>query len=935
MNALKYPKLHCLHELLKSSHIGILVVDKDRNNLFVNDHLCEMFGYTKDELLTHNAEIFHVNHKTFLHFAELVFDFVLKGKPVGIDYQFKKSDGTLFWCHITGDVVQDQEEVLWTLVDITQRIEARNEVSRLKERMELALLDYDAGVYEWNIADNSAYFSPEWMKMLGYKENELPAHISTWRWRIHPDERKATIVKFREAIARGEEHIEFTHRLKHKNGQWLWILGCGHIKFNSEGKAIRLVGIHTNITKQKAEALKAAHQVQMIEQIHDAVVSTTLGGIIESWNLGAQNMLGYMAEDVIGKNIFFIHRKEDFDVIQQSIVELRETGSHLGERILVKKDGSELYVSFSLSLLKDESGNPTHMVGYAQDITKRKKAEQKLQDTLYNLQQYIDVIDKIDIGLFVVNEDFSVRYMNNTMVKWFGDQTGKICYSSVANLDEPCPYCQLHDVIFENKKVIYEPMTPDGQSFDIVATSIKNADGSISKMEVIRNITDKKRAQEYLLKQKEALDHQAHHDALTELPNRLLFNDRLEQGIAKAKRNHSKLALLFIDLDHFKEINDSLGHDIGDEVLKKVTTRLLGAIRKEDTIARLGGDEFTVIIEELKQGQDASLLARKILDALAEPIIVEGNTLYVSSSIGISLYPSDGNSAQDLLKYADSAMYKAKEEGRNNFQFYSAEMTELAFERVVMEASLRAAIKNGEFIVHYQPQVDAKADKIIGMEALVRWKHATMGLVSPAKFIPLAEATGLIIEIDKFVMKTAMQQISMWYKEGLNPGVLALNLAVKQLRQKNFIEILKEIMQQTQCRPEWIELEVTEGQIMTNPQEAIKVLNEISSMGIAIAVDDFGTGYSSLSYLKKLPVTKLKIDQSFVRDLPDDEDDVAISKAVIALAQSLNLDIIAEGVENVEQKEFLLQNGCEMIQGYFYAKPMPADEMYTRLIEGL
>jgi diguanylate cyclase (GGDEF)-like protein len=571
------------------------------------------------------------------------------------------------------------------------------------------------------------------------------------------------------------------------------------------------------------------------------------------------------------------------------------------------------------------------MVWYAQDITKRKKAEQKLQDTLYNLQQYIDVIDKIDIGLFVVNEDFSIRYMNSTMIKWFGDQTGKTCYASVANLDEPCPYCKLYDVIFENKKVIYEPTTPAGQSFDIVATSIKNADGSTSKMEVIRNITDKKRAQEYLIKQKEELDHQAHHDALTQLPNRLLFSDRLEQGIAKAKRNNSKLALLFIDLDHFKEINDSLGHNIGDEVLKKVTKRLLDAIRKQDTIARLGGDEFTVIIEELKQGQDASRLAQKILEVLAEPIIVEENILYVSSSIGISLYPSDGTSAQDLLKYADSAMYRAKKEGRNNFQFYSAEMTELAFERVVMEASLRTAIKKSEFVVYYQPQVDAKADKIVGMEALVRWNHTTMGLVSPEKFIPLAEATGLIIEIDRFVMKTAMQQISSWYEEGLNPGVLALNLAMKQLQQKNFVETLKEMMQQTKCQPEWIELEVTEGQIMTNPHEAINILNEISSMGIAIAVDDFGTGYSSLSYLKKLPVTKLKIDQSFIRDLPDDEDDIAISKAVIALAQSLNLDIIAEGVERVEQKEFLLENGCELIQGYLYAKPMPADEMRKRL----
>jgi len=280
-------------------------------------------------------------------------------------------------------------------------------------------------------------------------------------------------------------------------------------------------------------------------------------------------------------------------------------------------------------------------------------------------------------------------------------------------------------------------------------------------------------------------------------------------------------------------------------------------------------------------------------------------------------------------------MYKAKAEGRNNFQFYSSEMTELAFERVVMETSLRAALEHKDFVVYYQPQVDAKKNILIGMEALVRWKHQTIGMVSPAKFIPLAESTGLIVELDRFVMRSAMTQITKWYDDGLNPGVLALNLAVKQLGQKDFFTMLNTMMEETGCRAEWLEFEVTEGQIMTNPEEAIKILNQISDMGIELAVDDFGTGYSSLSYLKKLPIDKLKIDQSFIRDLPDDEEDVGIAKAVIALSNSLNLRVIAEGVETVEQKEFLIENGCKNIQGYFYAKPMPSDEMEDFLLKGL
>ncbi|WP_039920177.1 putative bifunctional diguanylate cyclase/phosphodiesterase, partial [Sulfurimonas gotlandica] len=284
--------------------------------------------------------------------------------------------------------------------------------------------------------------------------------------------------------------------------------------------------------------------------------------------------------------------------------------------------------------------------------------------------------------------------------------------------------------------------------------------------------------------------------------------------------------------------------------------------------------------------------------------------------------------------FADSAMYKAKDEGRNNFQYYNSTLTELAFERVVMEASLRAALKNEEFIVYYQAQVNGDTDTIIGMEALVRWQHPTMGLVSPAKFIPLAESTGLIVELDRYVMKTAMTQISKWYEEGLNPGVLAMNLAVKQLQKEDCIEVFQELVKVTQCRPEWLALEVTEGKIMTHPEKAIVILQKISDLGIELSVDDFGTGYSSLAYLKRLPIDKLKIDQAFIRDLPDDEEDAGITKAVIALAKSLNLKVIAEGVETQVQRDFLVENGCENIQGYFYSKPIPSDEFENILRNG-
>lgn len=448
----------------------------------------------------------------------------------------------------------------------------------------------------------------------------------------------------------------------------------------------------------------------------------------------------------------------------------------------------------------------------------------------------------------------------------------------------------------------------------------------------LEDLVEKKTAK--LLKQKSMLKYQAHHDALTSLPNRTLFQDRLEQSIKKAKRNKSKVGLLFIDLDNFKEINDSLGHDVGDKILKIVTKRLNTSKRSSDTLARLGGDEFMITVEELHHTQDLSSIANKVLQSLSQPMDVDDHTLYVTSSIGISIYPDDDVLPLNLLKYADSAMYKAKAEGRNNFQYYNSKLTELAFERVVMETNLRSAIKNNEFVVFYQPQVNGKTNRLEGIEALVRWNHPQMGLVGPSKFIRLAESTGLIIEIDTYTMKTAMTQISNWYKQGLNPGKIALNISINQLNQKDFTEKFKHMLEETHCKHDWVELEVTESQVMTHPEETITILESIRNLGIELAIDDFGTGYSSLAYLKKLPINKLKIDQEFVRDLPDNKEDEDITKAIIALAKSLNLKIIAEGVETKAQKDFIVENGCDNIQGYYYSKPVSANELENILKYG-
>ncbi|QKI89861.1 GGDEF and EAL domain-containing protein [Thiomicrorhabdus xiamenensis] len=441
------------------------------------------------------------------------------------------------------------------------------------------------------------------------------------------------------------------------------------------------------------------------------------------------------------------------------------------------------------------------------------------------------------------------------------------------------------------------------------------------------DITKAIQQQEELQEQKNILQYYASHDPLTGLANRSLFYDRLEQAIKKSQRNSEKLAVFFIDLDNFKEINDSLGHDIGDEVLKAVSEHLKKLIRSGDTFARLGGDEFTILIEELKQEQHASILAEKIVKDLNQPILVRNHELHLGCSIGISIYPENGDNPTDLLKNADAAMYRAKNQGRNNFQYYSREMTEEAFDRLNMEANIRSGIQNDEFVVYYQPQIDFSNRKIIGMEALVRWNHPELGFIPPAKFIPVASSTGVIVELDRHVMKKAVQDFAGWHKQGLEPGRLSMNLNIKQLQREDFVEFLKWLITDSNCQARCLELEVTEGELMNNPQQSIQLLKQIDQLGITLSLDDFGTGYSSLSYLKRLPISKLKIDQSFVRDLPDDKEDAAITGAIIALAKSLKLDILAEGTENEEQVRFLSEQGCSNFQGYYFAKPMPADKI--------
>ncbi|MBF0335299.1 MAG: EAL domain-containing protein [Alphaproteobacteria bacterium] len=457
----------------------------------------------------------------------------------------------------------------------------------------------------------------------------------------------------------------------------------------------------------------------------------------------------------------------------------------------------------------------------------------------------------------------------------------------------------------------------------LTINTIRDEDGRLNHYVAIFNdISERKRSEE-------RIKNLAYFDSLTGLPNRRLFGDRLSMAIANAHRNSHHLAVMFLDLDLFKRINDTLGHNVGDAVLVETATRLSATVREGDTVARLGGDEFTILLPELKEPEDAAKLAARLIAVVKEPFVIEGHELYVTTSIGISIHPEDGATVENMLKNADTAMYRAKDLGRNSYQMYTPAMNARSFERLSMESNLKHAVTRDELVLAYQVKIDMVSGKVSGIEALCRWLHPTLGLVPPSDFIPLAETVGLIGEIGEWVLRAACRQNRAWQDRGLPPIRMAVNVSAQQFRDQDVASVVAAILDETGLDARWLELELTETVLMQRVDEISKILARLRGMGVRIAVDDFGTGYSSLSYLKRMPIDSLKIDRSFVRDLGVDRDDAEIVSTIIAMAHNLKLKAVAEGVETAEQAAWLRAQGCDEIQGFLISRPVSAEDLVS------
>jgi diguanylate cyclase (GGDEF)-like protein/PAS domain S-box-containing protein len=602
--------------------------------------------------------------------------------------------------------------------------------------------------------------------------------------------------------------------------------------------------------------------------------------------------------------------------------------------------------------------DPSRDVLGAYEIS-REIATRKESDTRYR-----GLLEAAPDAMVVVNQDGEIVLFNVQAEKQFGYRRDELVGQKVTNIvPEGFAERLIADALRSAEDALAQQIgtgielygrRKDGSSFpiEIMLSPLESAEG-ILVTAAIRNITTRKKAEALLVQKVEELNrsneelvasaytartmaqqmtHLAEHDALTGLPNRLLLNDRIGQSVKLALRNTCQIALLFLDLDGFKHINDSLGHAIGDKLLQSIATRLTDILRAPDTVSRLGGDEFVVLLPEVRQPEDAAITARRLLQTLAEGHSIGGHDLHVTTSIGVSVYPDDGLDAETLIKNADTAMYQAKENGHQSYQFFRPAMSVQAVERQSIEEHLRRALERQEFTLSYQPKINLCTAKITGVEALIRWTHPTRGSVPPVQFIPVAEDCGLILPIGAWVLREACAQARAWTDAGLPATTMAVNVSAMQFQNEKFSEELFAILDDTGLNPRYLELELTESALMKRADLAASILSTLRAVGVRVTVDDFGTGYSSLSYLRKFPLDALKIDQSFVQQITTIPDETTIVRAIIGMGRSLNLRVIAEGVETQDQLDFLKTHQCDEAQGYFFSAPIPAQH-FIKLLE--
>jgi diguanylate cyclase (GGDEF)-like protein/PAS domain S-box-containing protein len=741
--------------------------------------------------------------------------------------------------------------------------------------------------------------------------------------------------------------------LKEPDGQVAWLsVNTVPIMLAADAGNVAVVSSFSDITQRRAaeEALRLAEQRfrLMVDVIADyAIFMLDPEGLVTTWNLGAEQMMGYTAEEIIGRHFSCLFSEEDVragkaaaELAAATVADRYETQ---GWR--VRKDGSRLWEHVVVTAVRDSAGTLVGFAKVARDLTDRRRADELVADANRFREA---ILEASPFAIIATDTDGTIRNFNLAAEKmlWYRreEMIGKLTPAVIHDAQEVVQRAAelsgefntliepgFEVFVFQSRRGIVEErewtyVRKDGSRFpvNLAVTALRNAAGEVTGfLGIAYDIAERKRREEYT-------QHVAQHDGLTGLPNRALLNDRLAQAIQVAMRSGNELAVLMVDLDHFKRVNDSLGHHVGDELLKQVAQRLLACVRGSDTVARMGGDEFVVLLPEAKDRAVIEKIAANIVQSVSVPIIVGAHELTVTPSVGVSFYPADGRSANALLKNADMAMYCAKAAGRAAYRVFNQDMELIAIRRMEGESELRKALLNNEFVMHYQPQVCLKTGSIIGMEALIRWQHPTRGVVPPAEFIPLAEETGQIVQIGEWVLRTACREALELQQRIGREIKLSINFSPRQFHRENLREMIASVIRESGFNPRCLEIEITEGILMEDVDEARKTLDELRELGVAIAVDDFGTGYSSFAYITRFRINTLKIDQSFISKMSESAEDYAVVHAIIAMARSLSLAVVAEGVETSQQLQMLRKLDCDAAQGFLLGKAVPMEAFSTR-----
>ncbi|WP_374494955.1 EAL domain-containing protein [Zoogloea sp.] len=784
-----------------------------------------------------------------------------------------------------------------------------------------------------------SYFNQTWLDFTGRSlEDEMG---DGWTSGVHPDDFDRCVSTYLEHFA-VRTPFEMEYRLRRRDGQYRWIIDTGRPLYDKWGEFAGYIGSCIDITDRRnteAELRERENRLStLLASMGEGVIMRDARGMLLLYNASAEQILGLSAAemaswDVHGNLLTYLNEDgEPLDPDQIPAMQAVATGQpRAGMLGIDRKDGMRRWLwTNSIPLFDDDSSTPIGVVTTIADITARRQDEEQLRLALTVFRNSVEAIIVTDAHerILSVNRAFTEvtgysaeEAMGNTPRMLQSGHHDRAFYESMWHDIETLGFWQ--GEVYDRRKdgTLY----PSALSISAVRDKLERVTHYVA---VFSDITERKASEARIA-------YLARHDPLTGLPNRTLLQDRLDQALANAVRHGSRIAVMFLDLDRFKTINDSLGHMTGDRLLQGVALRLSECTRETDTISRQGGDEFLIVLTDVDGPDDAARVAEKILERLRPSFDIDGQALTTSFSIGIALFPGDGTCAASLMKNADTAMYHAKESGRNTYRFFDEVMNVNALERLQLENALRQALDHQEFSLYYQPQVNLASGRIIGVEALLRWFNGPLGGVPPASFIPLAEECGLIVPIGRWVLHQACRQAVAWQAQGYAPIPVAVNLSAMQFRRTDMVATVREALESSGLSPQWLELELTESLLMQSGIEVEHTLAGLKALGVRMSIDDFGTGYSSLAYLKRFPVDCLKIDQSFVSDLIDDPDDAAIVRAVIQLGRSLRLDVIAEGTETHEQLDVLRAEGCLAAQGYVFSPPLPPEALSDILRVGV